>query len=229
MFFVVYLEAMMKKFVVYLRVSTSRQGESGLGLEAQRAAVGNFVRSMNGQGEIVKEFVEIESGKRVDRPVLAEAIRFCRESSSVLLVAKLDRLSRNLHFITTLQNSKVEFCSADNPHLTPFLVHILVAVAEHERNLIASRTKAALEAAKARGVKLGNPRYEEAVPKAVAARQAIATERNTELRRIVRETMAKTGLTKLADIAEALNLRGIKTNQGCQFTPTHIHRLLKAA
>lgn len=228
MFFVGYLEAMKKRFVVYLRVSTSRQGDSGLGLDAQRAAVENFVRSMNGQGEILKEFVEVESGKRVDRPVLAEAIRFCRETSSVLLVAKLCRLSRNLHFITTLQNSKIEFCAVDNPHATPFLIHILASVAEFERSQISTRTKEALTQAKARGVKLGNPRFEEAVPKAVAARQAIATERNTELRKVVQQTIKKTGLTKLADIAEALNLRGIKTPRGCAFSPTHIHRLLKA-
>jgi DNA invertase Pin-like site-specific DNA recombinase len=232
-FFVGYLEAMKKKFVVYLRVSTVKQGttktgELGLGLEAQRTAVGNFVRSMNGQGEIVKEFIEIESGKKADRPVLQQAIKEAISGGYILCVAKLDRLTRNLHFITTLQNSKVDFVAADNPHATPFLIHILVAVAEHERNMISSRTKAALEAAKARGTKLGNPRYEEAIPKAVAARQAIATERNTELRKVVQQTMKKTGLTKLADIAEALNLRGIKTSRNCQFTPTHIHRLLKA-
>jgi len=144
-------------------------------------------------------------------------------------VAKLDRLSRNLHFITTLQNSKVDFVAADNPHATPFLIHILVAVAEHERDMISNRTKLALEAAERRGTRLGNPRYETAIVKAVDARQKIAANRNAELRRIVAEVMEKTGLTKLAEIAEALNLRGIKTNRGSTFTPTHIHRLLKIA
>jgi DNA invertase Pin-like site-specific DNA recombinase len=220
---------MNKKFVSYLRVSTNRQGESGLGLEAQRAAVVNFVQSLKGGAEIIKEFVEVESGKNADRPVLAEAIRQCKEIGATLLVAKLDRLSRNLHFITTLQNSKVDFVAADNPHATPFLIHILVAVAEHERNMISNRTKAALEAAKRRGVRLGNPQYESAVPKAIEARQRLANDRNTELRRKVAEVMEKTGLTKLAEIAQALNLRGLKTNHGCEFTPTHIHRLLKAA
>jgi len=220
---------MKRKFTVYLRVSTSRQGESGLGLEAQRSAVVNYVGSLKSGAEIVKEFVEVESGRKADRPVLAEAIRFCRESGSLLCVAKLDRLSRDLHFITTLQKSKVDFVAADNPHATPFLIHILVAVAEHERNMISTRTKAALDAARRRGVKFGNPRYEEAIPKAVKAWKQLAEDRNAELRRLVTETMAKTGLTKLADIAQALNLRGVKTNRGCQFTPTHIHRLLKAA
>jgi DNA invertase Pin-like site-specific DNA recombinase len=220
---------MKKSFVSYLRVSTTRQGESGLGLEAQRTSVEHYVRSVPGGAEIVREYVEVESGKRSDRPVLQEAIRECKAKGYTLLVAKLDRLSRNLHFVTALQNSKVDFVAADNPHATPFLIHILVAVAEHERNLISSRTKAALQAAKRRGKKLGNPRYEEAIPKAVAARRKLADDRNRELRRIIQDTMDRTGLTTLTDIARALNLRGIKTNRGCEFTPTQIHRLLKAA
>jgi len=217
---------MNKKYVTYLRVSTTRQGESGLGLEAQRSAVKTFVNSMGPNAEIVKEFIEVESGKRSDRPVLAEAIRECKANGSVLLVAKLDRLSRNLHFITTLQNAKVDFLAADNPHATPFLIHILVAVAEHERTMISTRTKAALDAARQRGVRFGNPRYEEAIPKANKAWKKLAADRNTELLRIVKETMEVTRLTKLADIANALNLRGIKTNRGCQFTATQVHRLL---
>jgi len=216
-----------KTYCSYLRVSTARQGDSGLGLEAQRSAVINFVRSNGTESLIVKEFVEVESGKRSDRPVLAEAIQFCKENGTILLVAKLCRLSRNLHFITTLQNSKIEFCAADNPHATPFLIHILASVAEFERNQISSRTKDALAAAKRRGVVLGNPEYREAISKAVEARQKIATGRNDKLRTVIQETMEKTGLTKLADIAQALNLRGIKTNRGCEFTPTQIHRLLK--
>jgi DNA invertase Pin-like site-specific DNA recombinase len=220
---------MTKKFVVYLRVSTVKQGESGLGLEAQRSAVTNFVRSLGSEAVILTEFIEVESGKRSDRPVLAKAIDHCKTEGATLLVAKLDRLSRNLHFITALQRSKVDFLAADNPHATPFLIHILVAVAQHEREMISSRTKSALEAAKRRGVTLGNPRFEESISKAVEARKRLAVDRNTELRRIVAETMEKTGLHKLAEVAEALNLRGIKTNNGCEFSPTHIHRLLKAA
>jgi DNA invertase Pin-like site-specific DNA recombinase len=102
-----------------------------------------------------------------------------------------------------------------------------VAVAEHERNMISSRTKDALAAAKRHGTKLGNPHYQIAISKAVEVRQRIAVERNAGLRKMVMEVMEKTGLTKLADIAEALNLRGIRTNRGAQFTPTQIHRLLK--
>jgi DNA invertase Pin-like site-specific DNA recombinase len=221
--------AMKTKFVTYLRVSTGRQGESGLGLEAQRAAVINYVNSLTTGAKILQEFVEVESGKNSDRPVLADAIRECNAQGAILLVAKLDRLSRNLHFITTLQNSKIDFVAADNPHATPFLIHILVAVAEHERSMISSRTKAALEAAKRRGVKLGNPNFAKAILKAVETRQKLASDRNGELRRVISEVMEKTGLIKLAEVAQALNLRGIKTNRGCQFTPTHIHRLLKPA
>jgi len=220
---------MTKKFVVYLRVSTVKQGESGLGLEAQRTAVNNFVQSLGSEATVLTELIEVESGKRSDRPVLATAIDECKNKGATLLVAKLDRLSRNLHFITALQNSKVDFLAADNPHATPFLIHILVAVAQHEREMISSRTKSALQAAKRRGATLGNPRFEESIPKAIAARTKLAADRNSELRRIVTETMEKTGLHKLAEVARALNLRGIKTNNGCQFTPTHIHRLLKAA
>ena len=218
-----------KNIVSYLRVSRQTQSESGLGLEAQRAAVVNFVGSLNGQAEIVKEFVEVESGKKADRPLLAEAIRECKANGYTLLVAKLDRLSRNLHFITALQNSKVDFVAADNPHATPFLIHILVAVAEHERNMISNRTKLALEAARARGVKFGNPRYEEAIPKANEAWKQLAADRNAKLRGIVTEIMEVTRLSKLGEIANALNLRGIKTNRGCQFTATQVHRLLKTA
>ncbi len=176
-----------------------------------------------------KEFVEVESGKRADRPILTEAIKECKTNERTLLVAKLDRLSRNLHFITTLQNSKVDFVAADNPHATPFLIHILVAVAEHERNMISSRTKAALEAAKSRGVRLGNPRYKAAILKAVETRKKLARDRNAELLLRIREIMEKTGLSKLTETAEALNHGGIKTNHGRELTPTQSQRLLRTA
>ncbi len=222
-----YSRHMDTKYIVYRRVSTQRQGDSGLGLEAQSDAVTRFIQSSG--GEVVTEMTEIESGKNADRPILLEAIRQCKEHGYTLLVAKLDRLTRNLHFVTTLQQTKVNFVAADNPHATSFLIHILVAVAEHERNLISLRTKSALQIAKRRGVKLGNPHYRTAIPKAIEARQKIAMDRNTKLRELVSETMEKTGFKKLSEIALCLNLRGIKTNRGCEFTPTQIHRLLKAA
>ena len=137
-----------------LRRLLSRQhgpaGRSGLGLDAQQAAVLAFI---NGNAELVPEFTEIESGKRVDRPELAKALEVCRRQKAKLVIAKLDRLSRNLAFIATLMESGVEFVAVDNPHANKLTVHILAAVAQHEREMISERTKAALRAAKARGTR----------------------------------------------------------------------------
>lgn len=140
------------KFVTYLRVSTERQGQSGLGLEAQRAAVAAHVL---GRGEVVAEFVEVESGKRADRPELARALAEAKRAGAVLLIAKLDRLARNVAFIANLLESGVEVTAADMPEANRFVLHIMAAVAEQEGRAISERTKAALAAAKARGVKLG--------------------------------------------------------------------------
>src|SRR4051812_41758138 len=143
------------KFVAYYRVSTTRQGQSGLGLEAQRKAVTDFLDG--GHWQLVAEAVEVESGKRSDRPKLQEALRLCRLHGATLVIAKLDRLARNVAFISNLMESGVDFVAVDFPQANRLTVHILAAVAEHEREMIAQRTKAALAAAKARGVKLGNP------------------------------------------------------------------------
>lgn len=212
-----------KRFVAYYRVSTQRQGASGLGLEAQKKSVADFA---NNNGEIIAEFTEIETGKRADRPQLLEAIALCRKNGYSLCVAKLDRLARNLHFVTTLQQSKVDFVAVDNPHATPFVIHILCAVAEAEAVAISQRTKAALAAFKARGGTLGNPRHAEALPKANSVRCDRAKERNVKLRSIIEEIKAKTGLSKLAELAEALNLRGIKTARGNAWTPSHVFNVL---
>jgi DNA invertase Pin-like site-specific DNA recombinase len=137
------------RFVAYHRVSTARQGESGLGLEAQRQA--NLTYLNGGAWEMVGEFVEVESGKNSDRKQLAAALEACRKHKAKLVIAKLDRLSRNLAFIATLMESGVEFIAVDNPHANKLTVHILAAVAQHEREMISERTRAALQAAKARG------------------------------------------------------------------------------
>jgi DNA invertase Pin-like site-specific DNA recombinase len=215
-----------KLFIAYFRVSTARQGQSGLGLEAQRKAVADFVKN---NGEIVMEFTEIETGKRADRPQLAEAIALCKKHGYTLLVAKLDRLARNLNFITTLQQTKVDFVAVDNPHATPFVIHILCAVAEAEAVAISQRTKAALAAFKARGGVLGNPHHAEALPKANAVRCDRAKERNGKFLAIINEIKAKTGLTKLAELAEALNLRGIRTARGNAWTSSHVFNVLQTA
>src|SRR5271167_2308808 len=144
------------KFISYLRVSTARQGISGLGLEAQRDAVASYLNG--GRWTLVQEVVEVESGKRNDRPAIAEALRLCRLHRATLIIAKLDRLARNVHFISSLMESGVEFVAVDFPQANRLTVHILAAVAEHEATMISSRTKAALGAAKARGVRLGGQR-----------------------------------------------------------------------
>jgi DNA invertase Pin-like site-specific DNA recombinase len=146
----------MSKFVSYLRVSTARQGRSGLGLEAQREAVRAFVESRAGR-IISPEFVETESGKRNDRPQLQAALGRCKATGATLVVAKLDRLSRNAAFLLTLRDSGVPFVAADMPEANTLTIGILAVVAQAEREAISARTKAALAAAKARGVKLGNP------------------------------------------------------------------------
>jgi len=148
------------KWVSYLRVSTDKQGASGLGLEAQRKAVADYLNG--GKWSLAQEFIEIESGKRSDRPQLAAALAACKKLKAKLVVAKLDRLARNVAFTAKLMESGVEFVAADMPFANKLTIHILAAVAEHEREAISDRTKAALAAAKARGVKLGGPKLKEA-------------------------------------------------------------------
>src|SRR5580704_1813705 len=148
------------RFVSYYRVSTAQQGASGLGLEAQREAVSRYVASVNGGagGVIVADFTEIESGKKSDRPQIAAALAACRLRRATLVIAKLDRLARNVHFVSSLMESGVDFVACDNPEANRLTVHILAAVAEHEAAMISARTQAALEAARARGVALGGLR-----------------------------------------------------------------------
>ncbi len=156
--------------VTYLRVSTDRQGQSGLGLDAQRAAVAAYVAAW----PVLGEFVEVESGRKDDRPQLAAALALCRQRRAVLVIAKLDRLARSVAFISNLMASGVEFVAADMPQANRLTMHILAAVAEHEREMISQRTKAALAAAKARGTRLGNPRPDTAKMRAAVAERVAA-------------------------------------------------------
>jgi DNA invertase Pin-like site-specific DNA recombinase len=164
------------KFVSYLRVSTARQGRSGLGLEAQRKAVEDFLNGGNWQ--LVKEFVEVESGKRADRPQLEKAFQLCRLIGAKLVIAKLDRLSRDAHFLLGLEKAGVEFVAADMPQANRLTIGIMAVMAQHEREMISTRTKAALQAAKRRGVKLGGDRGYVITAKARAAgRPCVAQKR----------------------------------------------------
>jgi DNA invertase Pin-like site-specific DNA recombinase len=168
------------KFVAYFRVSTDKQGKSGLGLEAQRQAVLQFLDG--GSWSLVGEFTEVESGKRNERPELEKALGACKRQRAKLVIAKLDRLSRNLAFIATLMDSGVEFVAVDNPHANKLTVHILAAVAQHEREMIAQRTKDALQAAKARGVVLGNPNLDRVRDRACADLQKTRVIKQTSQR-----------------------------------------------
>jgi len=204
------------KLVAYYRVSTQRQGRSGLGLEAQQEAVRNHLNG--GEWKILAEVTEVESGKRKDRPKLAEALAACRVHGAKLIIAKLDRLARNVAFVSALMEAGVEFEAVDFPQANRLTIHILAAVAEHEAKVISERTKAALAAAKRRGVKLGGYR---AGAKLTAkgrqagcdARAARAAARAADLAATVK-SLQTAGITSLAGIAAALNERGIPTASG---------------
>ena len=211
------------KFVSYLRVSTKRQGESGLGLEAQRAAVAAWLNG--GSWQLVEEHVEVESGKRDDnRPALAKAFEACKAYNAKLVIAKLDRLSRDAHFLLGLQKAGVEFIAVDMPHANRLTVGIMALVAEQEREAISQRTKAALAAAKARGVKLGNPKGTEVQGAQMGrARGSAANAANAQafaerLRPVLSEL---DGLSANAAAGE-LGRRGYATPRGGKWTAGHV-------
>jgi DNA invertase Pin-like site-specific DNA recombinase len=217
-----------KNFVAYFRVSTDKQGVSGLGLEAQRNAVEKYVSSSG--GVIAAEFQEIESGKRNDRPEIAAALAACRAHRATLIIAKLDRLARNVAFISNLMESGVDFVAADMPMANRLTVHILAAVAEHEREMISQRTKAALAAAKARGTKLGNPNLRAGNrAAAIAAGQVRARQARAKARDIWPFVAAarKAGCKTLGELAAALMARGVKSPGGnSNWGPEQVRRLL---
>jgi DNA invertase Pin-like site-specific DNA recombinase len=213
------VQAKIASFVPYYRVSTDRQGRSGLGLEAQRDAVQCFLARVG--GTLVAEYVEVESGKRNDRPELAKAVAACRKHKAKLVIAKLDRLSRNVAFIAALMDGNVEFVAVDNPHATRLTLHILAAVAEHEREMIAARTKAALQAAKARGVRLGRNGAEVLAP----ANRAKAMERAGQLEPVLAELIAA-GMSQ-RKIAAELTARGIATPNGGRWHPQSVSRVIE--
>ena len=209
-------------FVAYYRVSTDRQGRSGLGLDAQAESVRQHVAQAS--GDIIAVFTEVESGKRSDRPELAKALDIARRKKATLVIARLDRLSRNLAFIANLMESRVDFLACDNPYATRLTLHILAAVAEHEREMISARTKAALTAAKARGTRLGNPR-----PYAAAKLGAAANATNADqFAEQVRPTISKLATQgfSLRQIAGELNARGLRTARGCDWRAQQISAIL---
>ena len=223
------------RFIVYYRVSTKRQGESGLGLDAQREAAESYVRQQG--GKIIAEYQEVETGKKCRRPEIIKAILHASRSWATLVIAKLDRLARNLWFTSTLMESGIEFRACDNPHATRLTIHILAAVAEEETRMISDRTKAALAAYKARGGVLGPATFKNRrawQKKATVARQ-LGTARNVELSRdayhevrpIIRE-LRQQGLS-LATIAARLNNQDYKTRMGKAWNKSQVKRILDRA
>jgi DNA invertase Pin-like site-specific DNA recombinase len=220
-----------KPLVGYVRVSTSMQGRSGLGIEAQREALSRFAEA---EGyELVSLLVEVETGKGSDaldrRPQLAEALAQARRRHCPVAVAKLDRLSRDVHFISGLMAHRVPFLVVElGSDVDPFILHLFAALAEKERAMIASRTKAALAAAKARGVTLGGPKLEEAREIAVATIKSLADRHAANVLPVIRDVQ-RSGATTLRDVAAALNARGISTARGGRWYAMTVRNVLARA
>ena len=221
------------KFIAYYRVSTGKQAASGLGLEAQKNAVADFLNG--GRWTLLDEFIEVESGKNSDRPQLERALALCRLHKATLVVAKLDRLARNLHFLSGLMESGVEFVACDLSSANRLTIHVLAAVAEAEALAISQRTKAALKAAKARGVVLGGDRgsltkkvRDKGRAIGIEVRRQRARKRAADLLPII-EAIREEGALSLQDIADGLNQRSIPTAQGGAWQPTQVMRVLGRA
>ena len=223
-------------FVAYYRVSTAKQGASGLGLEAQQDSVRNYLK---GTAKLVGEFIEVESGKKSDRPALQQALRLCRLHNARLVVAKLDRLARSVNFLSNLMESKVDFVAVDFPEANRLTIHILSAVAEHEAVMISARTVAGLKALKARkdskplggdsnhAVKIA-VHAEKGRLAGLAVRQELAAARLSDVLPFIRDMQA-TGNTSLRKIAEGLNEKGFKTARQGEWSAVQVMRVLNQA
>jgi len=216
----------MERYVAYYRVSTNEQSNSGLGIEAQKAMVSGFLKGQ----KPTAEFTETESGKNDKRPMLAQALEMCRKENLTLVIAKLDRLSRNLTFISSLMDAKTKFVCADMPEANELTIHIFAVMAQAERKLISERTRSALKALKDRGVKLGKTENLGG-PKAVEAslnsrRNKRLQDKNYTTSKAHAELLRKEGLT-LKQIADSMNEKGYSAKMGGKLTSTHITRLLK--
>ncbi|WP_428490124.1 recombinase family protein [Rhodopila sp.] len=209
------------RFLSYLRVSTDKQGERGLGMDAQRKIVTDYLNG--GLWELVAEYVEVESGKNVQREQLDAALAHAKRVGATLLIAKLDRLARNVAFIANLMETKVPFVACDMPHASPFELHIRASLAEEEARLISKRTKDALAAAKARGTKLGGYRGGPVPHAPVAAADAFAASLAPTM-----QTMRAEGRS-LRQIADRMVAEGVATPRGGQWTATAVKNVLDRA
>jgi DNA invertase Pin-like site-specific DNA recombinase len=217
------------RLVAYFRVSTIKQGVSGLGIDAQKVAIAAHVAKTG--CKLVGSYTEVESGRKSDRTELGRAIAHAKRAKATLVIAKMDRLSRNLHFITGLQESRVPFVACDNPHANTLTVHILAAVAQEEARAISERTKAALAAAKARGKQLGtNNLTREGTLKGVASSVAVRRERKAEAYAQILPTIleCKAQGVSLHEIAKRLNAAGEETRSGKNWNPVQVSRVLKS-
>lgn len=217
-----------RRAVAYYRVSTAKQGRSGLGLDAQRKAVADFLAA--GAWDLIEEFVEIESGKVDRRPQLEAALAHCELTGATLIVAKLDRLSRNVAFLATLQDSGARFIAVDLPEANELTIHIMAAVAQAERKAISRRTREALAAAKARGTKLGGPRGDpmnlRLGPKVSAERRsAAALDRAVKVARKI-DQLRNEGISSLRQIADSLNQAGIHAPRGGHWSASQVRTVL---
>lgn len=218
----------MGNYIAYLRQSTTKQERSGLGVEAQRDIINSFIK----EGVILAEYVETESGRKSDRPKLQEALALCRKTNSILIVAKLDRLSRNVAFTSKLLESDVEIIFCDFPQANRLILHIISSIAEYEANLISQRTRQSLKAKKERGVKLGKSenlmnKHNEAVARSNQTNRIKAKNNANNMRAVaLLRSMVKEELT-LSQMTIRLNEQGFITSKGCKFQIVQVQRLIQ--
>lgn len=215
----------MKKYIAYYRVSTQRQGMSGLGLESQKNIIDDY---LIGKGIILNSYTEIESGKNDNRPQLKLAIEECTTKGAVLIVAKLDRLARSVYFISSLQQSKIDFICCDFPEANKLTITLIAAIAEYERDLISTRTKSALKVLKDKGVKLGAPNAnwdDDTRSKGLKVRQQNSLNNENNKRALAFINANKDRMT-LTQLSEMLNENGFKTSRGKSFRPSTIYQMI---
>ena len=215
-------------YVSYLRVSTQKQGYSGLGLEAQREIIQNHLYETTP----ITEFIEVESGRKKDRPKLKEALELCRKTGSTLIVAKLDRLARNVCFLSSLLESDVEIVFCDFPQANKMVLHILSAISQYEAELTASRTKSALQAKKARGCKLGNPehllgKHNQAIQNSIMTCKSKADNNPNNKRAVAMLRTLVKEEHSLKEMADILNREGFVTSKGACFSKATVYKLIK--
>ena len=217
----------MKTYIAYLRQSTMKQQISGLGVEAQREIIHNHVKNKL----ILAEYIETESGKKSNRPQLLAALAMCRKTNSILIVAKLDRLSRNVAFTSKLLESDVEIVFCDFPQANRLILHIISSIAEYEAGLISQRTKQSLQAKKARGIKLGKSenlmrKHQEAIANSSRTNKAKADNNPNNMRAIALLRSLTMQGKSLSEMTDLLNEQGFVTSKGCKFQMTQVKRLI---